>query len=221
MKTLGSRIRFARGTLSQEVFAARIGVSKGSLGGYERDENLPSTDVALRICQEAGVSVQWLLLGADVSPVHEKDLGVPRNILIAGALPSPNVMGVAQAPRDGDVISFASDGKVIQKDCARCHRLEQRLERMEDERRELNEENRRLWKENSLLNARLARMKTRCQRRSFEAVFLTCAGCAFFFTPTRAFAMFLSLAGALTPWPPVLLINKKNLGHGRALGCFA
>lgn len=63
MKTLGSRIRFVRGALSQEVFAAKLGVSKGSLGGYERDENLPNSDIVLKICQETGVSAEWLLQG--------------------------------------------------------------------------------------------------------------------------------------------------------------
>lgn len=77
MDTLGARIRLARGKTSQGAFAALIGVSKGSLGGYERDENLPNTDVALKICQQTGFSVEWLLSGrgplrADAAPCpHE------------------------------------------------------------------------------------------------------------------------------------------------------
>ena len=69
------------------------------------------------------------------------------------------VVAPSSMPQNG--IAFVPDGKMIQQECARCRRLEERLERLEDERRELSEENRRLWKENSLLNARLARMKAR------------------------------------------------------------
>ncbi len=162
MKTLGSRIRFARGTLSQEAFAARIDVSKGSLGGYERDENLPNTDIVLRICQETGVSVEWLLLGTGASKVSA---GAPSSLgddQTHGTLPLSDAMGVAaQASMMQDGMSFVLDKKMIHQECARCRRLEARLERLEDERRELNEENRQLWKENSLLNARLGRLKTK------------------------------------------------------------
>jgi transcriptional regulator with XRE-family HTH domain len=64
MNTLGERIRHIRGTETQETFAARIGVSKGSLGGYERNENSPSSDVILKICSGANISVEWLMTGA-------------------------------------------------------------------------------------------------------------------------------------------------------------
>lgn len=162
MKTLGSRIRFARGALSQEVFAAKIGVSKGSLGGYERDENLPNSDTVLKICQETGVSVQWLLLGAGSPTVPQEEAVLPEKMPVGGALPLPGVLGAsAHAPMSRGGITFVQNEKMLQQECARCRRLEERLERLEDERRELSEENRRLWKENSLLNARLARVKAR------------------------------------------------------------
>ena len=163
MKTLGSRIRFARGALSQEVFAAKIGVSKGSLGGYERDENLPNSDIILKICQETGVSVEWLLLGTGAPAASDEEGPAgPGKLLAGGALTLPGMMGVvAPSSMSQNGIAFVPDGKMIQQECARCRRFEERLERLEDERRELSEENRRLWKENSLLNARLARMKAR------------------------------------------------------------
>lgn len=162
MKTLGSRIRFARGALSQEVFAAKIGVSKGSLGGYERDENLPNSDIILKICQETGMSVEWLLLGTGAPAASEERPAGPGKLLAGGAVSLPGVMGIVAPPSMSQGgITFVPDGKMIQQECARCRRLEERLERLEDERRELSEENRRLWKENSLLAARLARMKTR------------------------------------------------------------
>lgn len=162
MKTLGSRIRFARGALSQEVFAAKIGVSKGSLGGYERDENLPNTDVVLKICHETGTSVQWLLLGEGPPVVPEEQAVALGKQPTGSALPLPGILGVAAhaaMPQAG--IAFVQNGKMLHQECARCRRLEERLERLEDERRELSEENRQLWKENSLLTTRLARMKAR------------------------------------------------------------
>lgn len=63
MNTLGSRIKQARGRLSQDAFSKLLQISKGSLGFYERDENLPNTDVVLKICSTTGVSLEWLLTG--------------------------------------------------------------------------------------------------------------------------------------------------------------
>lgn len=63
METLGKRIREARGKHSQDIFCELIGVSKGSLGFYERDENLPKVDVAIKICSVTGVTLSWLLTG--------------------------------------------------------------------------------------------------------------------------------------------------------------
>ena len=131
MDTLGARIRLARGKTPQGAFAALIGVSKGSLGGYERDENLPNTDVALKICRQTGFSVEWLLSG--------------RGPMRADAAPRPRESG----PPPETAAPY----------CARCLKLEEKLEKLEEERRELNTDNRRLWKENSDLNARVARLE--------------------------------------------------------------
>ena len=126
MDTLGARIRLARGKTPQGAFAALIGVSKGSLG-----ENLPNTDVALKICRQTGFSVEWLLSG--------------RGPMRADAAPRPRESG----PPPETAAPY----------CARCLKLEEKLEKLEEERRELNTENRRLWKENSDLNARVARLE--------------------------------------------------------------
>ena len=63
MDTLGKRIRQARSNVSQDEFSARSGISKGSLGFYERDENLPKVDVIIKICSETGVALEWLMTG--------------------------------------------------------------------------------------------------------------------------------------------------------------
>ena len=65
MNTLGKRIRVARGPKSQEDFAKMVGISKGSLGFYERDENLPNSEVILKICSEGDCPIEWLLTGKD------------------------------------------------------------------------------------------------------------------------------------------------------------
>ena len=63
MSTLGERIRLARGGSSQEAFSRALNISKGSLGFYERNENLPNADVILKICSKAGIGLEWLLTG--------------------------------------------------------------------------------------------------------------------------------------------------------------
>lgn len=63
MSTLGERIKSARAGMSQEAFSRALGISKGALGFYERNENLPNTEVALKISLLAGVRLEWLLSG--------------------------------------------------------------------------------------------------------------------------------------------------------------
>jgi len=60
-ETVGSRIRWLRGTLSQDEFATRIGVHKNALGKYERDENIPGGDVLTRFYEVLDVNITWLL----------------------------------------------------------------------------------------------------------------------------------------------------------------
>jgi len=62
-ETIGARIRAVRGQDSQEAFASVLGISKGSLGFYERGENLPNAEVISKICSIKGVSADWLVLG--------------------------------------------------------------------------------------------------------------------------------------------------------------
>lgn len=162
MKTLGSRIRFVRGALSQEIFAAKLGISKGSLGGYERDENLPNSDIILKICQETNVSAEWLLQGGEGGQKSVDESALLESSLADDMLTLPRGLGAAaNALTAKNKITTVLNGNLTHQDCARCHRLEERLERLEQERRDLNEENRQLWKENSILNAKLARLKAK------------------------------------------------------------
>ncbi len=112
MNTLGERIKSARGGMSQEAFSRELGISKGSLGFYERNENLPNTDVVLKICSKTGVSLEWLLTGE--GPMHVRtDAG----------------------SEAADAVDETAEGA-----CLRCVRLEDRLDRLEEERRELSDD---------------------------------------------------------------------------------
>lgn len=67
-KTLGQRIRQVRNKLSQDAFAVSIGISRGSLSAYERDESQPSADILKEICTKWKISADWLLLGSEDRP---------------------------------------------------------------------------------------------------------------------------------------------------------
>mgnify|MGYP001810835064 CR=1 FL=1 len=62
-RTLGGRLRAARGDLSQAEAATKIGVNKTLLGKYERGESVPGADALTQIRRGLDVSVDWLLTG--------------------------------------------------------------------------------------------------------------------------------------------------------------
>ena len=72
--TLGQRIKLARGKQSQGAFAQAIQISKGALGFYERDINLPNSEVVLKICSVSGVNIEWLLTG--LGPMRKGEVRV-------------------------------------------------------------------------------------------------------------------------------------------------
>ena len=145
MNTLGERIKLARGGISQEAFARILSISKGALGFYERNENLPNVDVILKICSKTGVGLEWLLMGR-----------------------GPMRPGCATEGAQG---SQAEESRAPESaaSCERCARMENRLDRLEDERRELSVENRRLWKENAELRERCARFEEREKQEGVPA----------------------------------------------------
>lgn len=141
MSTLGERIRLARGGSSQEAFARALNISKGSLGFYERNENLPNVDVILKICSKTGVGLEWLLTGE--GPMR---------------------------PAEGEKAAPHAE-ELFPEHCQRCSRLEIRLDSLEEERRELSQENRRLWKENADLRERCARYEEREKQKELLPLF--------------------------------------------------
>jgi len=66
LKEIGARLvllRHVLGKVSQAAFAARIDVSPQALSNYEKGFRRPDIDVALRICQRTGVTLDWIYQG--------------------------------------------------------------------------------------------------------------------------------------------------------------
>lgn len=125
---MGERLRQVRGKLSQLEFGRRIGVSQGSVRNYEIGERAPEANTIVRICQEFGVSAQWLL-------------GLPEEtgvLPIQDDIPSPeNRETPAKAPeRDGrdDLIAALRENANLLKENGE---LKVELERMKAQVAEL------------------------------------------------------------------------------------
>nr|WP_320050243.1 LexA family transcriptional regulator [uncultured Desulfuromonas sp.] len=65
MNTIGERLRFLRGKERLPDFATRFGVSKSTLGRYEKGISQPDAGFLTRICQQLLVCPQWLLMGGE------------------------------------------------------------------------------------------------------------------------------------------------------------
>lgn len=67
MKTLGSRLREARDRkrYTQIEVAKIIGISNGTLSGYERDYRDPDTPTLKRLAELYEVSIDWLMNGVE------------------------------------------------------------------------------------------------------------------------------------------------------------
>jgi transcriptional regulator with XRE-family HTH domain len=66
-KLVGRRIRELRGfDMTQEEFAARVGISQNYLSNVERGKVEVGAEILLRIAREFGKSMEWLLTGEDM-----------------------------------------------------------------------------------------------------------------------------------------------------------
>lgn len=98
MSTFGKRITAARKEkgLSQGDLAKQIGTMGVVLGRYERDEVKPSIEVAAKISQALGVSLDYLVGNSEV----RLDTELIKRIT--------EIQGLSEADRNG--IFFALDG---------------------------------------------------------------------------------------------------------------
>ena len=67
-KRIGHRIRMVRKQkkLTQEKFAALVGVSSKTISAYELGDILPTIDGLTRIAQIGNVTLDWIILGYDM-----------------------------------------------------------------------------------------------------------------------------------------------------------
>jgi transcriptional regulator with XRE-family HTH domain len=74
--TFGERITMVRKQLklSQDDLAKKIGTSAPIVGRYEREEIKPSIDVAAKIADALGVSIDYLLGNSDKMILDKKNL---------------------------------------------------------------------------------------------------------------------------------------------------
>lgn len=61
--TLPERLRIIRGQLGQVEFAKKIGSSQTGVSAYEKGQRKPDYETLIRVSQEFGVTLDWLLLG--------------------------------------------------------------------------------------------------------------------------------------------------------------
>jgi transcriptional regulator with XRE-family HTH domain len=64
---IGARIRQLRGSASQLQFARRLGISREHLSRIESGAQVPGTETLRRLAQVAGVSLDFLVLGASAA----------------------------------------------------------------------------------------------------------------------------------------------------------
>jgi len=60
--SIGGRMAYVRGDVSQAQFAKRLGIHKNSLGNYERGERLPDAGVLCKLI-DAGYNANWIISG--------------------------------------------------------------------------------------------------------------------------------------------------------------
>lgn len=72
--SLGKRLRCARVALdlTQEEFAMRLGISRQTLGGYEKGCSEPLSSQLAFVCDEFGVDAAWLLTGDASRPMFAR-----------------------------------------------------------------------------------------------------------------------------------------------------
>ena len=69
--SIGKRLAFLRGALTQADFAAKFGVSKSTYARYEREEFYPDFRLIEALCHTLGVRPAWLVRGEE--PVYEEE----------------------------------------------------------------------------------------------------------------------------------------------------
>jgi len=62
-ETIGDRIKFIRGSISQVTFAEEIGAARSTLQNWEANGGFPTGEYFLKIHKKFNVNINWLLAG--------------------------------------------------------------------------------------------------------------------------------------------------------------
>jgi transcriptional regulator with XRE-family HTH domain len=69
--TIGERIKYIRGALTQPEFGKKLGVGRNNVYTWESNKNTPSAETLLLIYKEYGVNINWLLSGEGESYINK------------------------------------------------------------------------------------------------------------------------------------------------------
>lgn len=53
--TIGERLKLVRGSVSQDEFSKRLGVSKAAVGAYERNAQMPGSTFIIAVCDRYNI----------------------------------------------------------------------------------------------------------------------------------------------------------------------
>ena len=152
---IADRILILRGDRTREQFTEGLKTSAQTLYKYENRTGKPTVEFVEQVCKKFNVSFAWLITGE--GPMHPGEAPMhpgeaPQTL--APQAPAPKTP--PQAPEPAGTM------------CARCAKLEEKLEMAEAERRELtaelrevNAENRRLSRENGELREEVGTLRER------------------------------------------------------------
>lgn len=76
--TIGDRIKFIRGSITQVAFAEEIGIVRSTLQNWEANGGFPTAECLLKIHKKFKVNLNWLLAGE--GKPYLKRLQYPSNI---------------------------------------------------------------------------------------------------------------------------------------------
>ena len=91
-KEVGARVQQVRSQaeMNQREFASRLGISSGGISQIESGKTMPGGDFLLKIHQEFGIDVTWLLTGLSTGGAAVVPVAAP-----VGPTPSRRALAVA------------------------------------------------------------------------------------------------------------------------------
>lgn len=65
LKAVGARVRALRGSVMQDEFAFKVGISQGQLSKIENGRMAPTLDMLVKLANRFGKSLDWIVTGQD------------------------------------------------------------------------------------------------------------------------------------------------------------